>query len=48
MIVRCDAVKNSMSLRDSPTGVRGWIVIRGSSQELHVFTVLLIVQDRIT
>ena len=40
MIVRCDAVENYVSLRFT-TGVSSWIVIWGSSQVLHVFTVFL-------
>ena len=40
--VRCDAVRNCMFFRDSQmTGVSGWILIWGSSQELHVITLFL-------
>ena len=40
MIVRCVAVDNYVFLRESQL-VYGWIVIWGSGQELHDFTVVL-------
>ena len=42
--VRCDAVENYMFPLRFTTGVSGWIVICGS-QEMHVFTIFLKVQD---
>ena len=41
MIVRCDAIKNYMFLRDSQLVYGGWIVIWGSSHELYVVTVFV-------
>ena len=41
MIVRCDAVKNYMFLRDSQLVLSGWIVIWGSSHVLYVVTVFV-------